>query len=164
MKKVFALLIICIVPILSGCYSFTGGSVPDHIKTIYIAPVADNSGYGNPRYAQLLATELTDKFSRENAISPGDMQSDAKILVTITSIRDETAAVKPGEVESQRKVTVSCSAEYYDAVNKKSFWKKTFSQFENYDVANIQTARDAAIEASVKSIADEILIAVVSGW
>jgi len=150
--------------LLASCYSFTGASVPDHIKTIYITPVGDNSGNGNPKYSQSLSLLLTEKFERENALTVGDATSNAKLMVTIVSIKDETISVKPGELESQRKVTVTCSAEYYDAVKKKQFWNKSFTQFDVYDIANMKTGLDAAVDNSIKQIADDIVLAVVSGW
>lgn len=149
---------------LAGCYSFTGGSLPDHLKTLYIANVNDNSGYGNPKYREKLNQVLVEKFRSDGSLSLVDKGGDSKLYVSITSIRDETSRIKPGEVESERKITVTCEAEFYDAVTKKSLWKKSFSNYSVYELKDAQTNRDEAVNLSLTRNADDILIAVVSGW
>lgn len=147
-----------------GCYSFTGGSLPEYMKTMYLATVNDNSGYGNPRYREQLTQVLIEKFRSDNSLKLTERGGDSKLYVSIVSIRDETSKVKPGEVESERKITVSCEAEFYDAVKKKSLWKKTFSNYYIYDLKNAQANRDEAVTIALTRNADDILIAVVSGW
>ncbi len=148
----------------AGCYSFTGGSLPEHLKTLYISTVNDNSGYGNPKFREKLTQVLMDKFRSDNSLSLVDREGDSKLYVSIVSIRDETSKVRPGEVESERKITVSCEAEFYDAVKKKSLWKKTFSNSSIYELNNVLANREEAVNIALTRDADDILIAVVSGW
>jgi len=159
-------LLICmfVTCIFAGCYSFTGGSLPEHLKTLYIATVNDNSGYGNPKYREKLTQVLLEKFRSDNSLSLVDKGGDSKLYVSIQSVRDETSRLRPGEVESERKITVSCEAEFYDAVKKKSLWKKPFSNYSVYDLKNAQSNRDEAVNIALTRNADDILIAVVSGW
>ena len=147
-----------------GCYSFTGGSIPDYIKTLYISTVTDNSGYGNPKYREEFMRTLVETFRKDNSLNLVEKGGDAKLYVVISAIRDEISKIKPGELETQRKITVVCDAEYYDAVKKKAFWKKSFSNFNIYDLTNVQVNRDQAVSDALKRTADDILIAVVSGW
>jgi hypothetical protein len=153
---------------LSGCYSFTGGSIPEHLKTLYIANVEDNSGYGNPLYRDFLAQQLFDIFRDDNSFSITETDGDARLQITIAAIKDQTIGIEAGsssgELESERKIVVSCEADYYDAVKKKSIWKKSFSNYGTYNVANSSTERDAAVQGALKQTADDILLAVVSGW
>lgn len=161
---IFCLICILCLSVLNGCYSFTGGSVPEHLKTIYISSVSDNSGYGNPIYREMFFQKLVSKFQRDNTLQLVDRAGDARLSVSIKSIRDEMQTVKPGELESERKISVSCEAEYYDAVKKKVIWKRSFSSFEVYDLANAMTERDRAITEALEQTSDDILLAVVSGW
>lgn len=150
--------------LLQGCYSFTGGSVPEHLKTMTIATVNDQSGFGNPEYKIILTESLINNFRRDNSFELVESGGDARLYVTINSIIEQTVAVNPGELETERKIIVSCTAEYYDFINKKSIWKKSFSNYGLFDVKNALTGRNEAIEVALKQIADDILLAVVSGW
>ncbi len=160
------LLLSCIsgLVLLVGCYSFTGGSVPEHLKTIYIASVGDNSGYGNPVFRDYLSQNLTLKFQNDNTLKVVDRKGDARLTVNISSINDQIQTVNPGELESERKVTVICNVEYYDEVKKKVIWNRKFSNFEVYDLANAQVEREIAVNKALEQTIDDILLAVVSGW
>jgi len=160
------LFISCIVVVihLTGCYSFTGGSVPDHLKTMQIGAVGDNSGYGNPNYKDRMSILLFEKFKNDNSFALVDRNGNARLNVVISSVRDETSVISSGELEKERKMTISCEVEYYDAVNKKQIWKKSFSNYSVYELTNGSAARDLAVEGAIEKITDDILIAVVSGW
>lgn len=150
--------------LLKSCYSFTGGSVPEHLKTLSIPTVNDQSGFGNPEYKMILTQSLIDNFKRDNSFELVESGGDARLIVAINSIMEQTVAVSPGELETERRIVVSCTAEYYDFVNKKSIWKKNFSNYGVFDVKNAIAGRNQAIEGALRQIADDILLAVVSGW
>ena len=160
------LFIICIVVAvqMAGCYSFTGSSVPDHLKTLQIGAVGDNSGYGNPAYKEKLSILLFEKFKNDNSFAMVDRNGNAKLNVAIASIRDETSIISPGELEKERKMTIMCDVEYYDAVKKKQIWKKSFSNYSVYDISNAVANRQTAVESALEKLSDDILLAVVSGW
>lgn len=104
---------------MTACYSFTGGSIPEHIKTLKINNVQDNSGYGNPQFREDMLQFLVQRFITDNSFNLTDENPNARLSVAISSIRDETVALSPGELETERKVTVDCKVEYYDLVKKK---------------------------------------------
>lgn len=153
--------------ILSGCYSFTGGTIPPHLKTLNIGNVSDNSGYGNPLYKETLTTLLIDKFRRDNSFTLVEYGGDAKLSITINSIAESVMTVEAGnrgEIENERKITVSCNVEYFDAVNKKVIWNKSFSNYNVYRLTDAQTGRDNAVSKALEQTGEDILMAVVSGW
>lgn len=153
--------------ILSGCYSFTGGTIPPHLKTLNIGNVGDNSGFGNPLYKETLTTLLLDKFRRDNSFTLTEYGGDARLTVNIGSITESVMTVEAGdrgEMENERKITVSCDVEYFDAVNKKVIWKKNFSNYNVYRLSEAQTGRDLAVQKALELTGDDILLAVVSGW
>ena len=158
--------VICMLVLVqfSGCYSFTGGSVPEHLKTLYIPAVNDKSGYGDPKYREKLTQLLIDKFKSDNTLNLVERGGDARLTVTISSITEPILTVNPGELERERKVVVMCQVEYYDAVKKNVIFNKAFSAFSVYNIANAQTERDIAINKALEQTSDDILLAVVSGW
>ncbi len=151
-----------------GCYSFTGGAVPEHLKTLYIATVEDNSGFGNPQYRDFFAQKIHDKFRDDNSFEIVESNGDARLEVTISRIDDQVQTVNggggTGELENQRKITVRCEALYYDVVKNKKIWSKSFSNFGVYDVNNSIAGRDEAVQEALDQNADDVLLAVVSGW
>lgn len=162
--KLFAICLIGGMSLLSGCYSFTGGSVPEHLKTMHIPAVIDVSGFGNPAYQVELTQSLIDNFTRDKSFELITAGADAKLNVQITSIRETGLAVSGTEIETERKVTVTCSAEFYDNTKRKAIFKKDFAISNSFALADALTARNEAINNGLKQIADDILLAVISGW
>lgn len=161
---IFILINFAFFKLIIGCYSFTGGSIPPHLKTLYIANVDDMSGLGNPTYRELLMQKLFENFRNDNSFSIVDMGGDAKLYVKIINISDQPQTVGTNELVGGNRIDVRCEAEYIDDINKKTIWKKSFSSFDVYDVSNAQAGRDAAIQNAINQIASDILVAVVSGW
>lgn len=158
------LIFISISLLFKGCYSFTGGSVPEHLKSIQITNVNDNSGFGNPLYREEMSRLIINRFRNDNSFSIVDGLGDARLSITITSINDMPVSVQPGELEKERKVTVVTKAEYYDNVKKKVIWDKNFDNFAIYDVSNVQENRNREILKILEQTSNDILLGVVSGW
>jgi len=164
-QKIFTLLKLGVLfVILQGCYSFKGGSVPAHLRTLQINSVTDQSGFGNPAYKIDLETAIFNNFLRDNSFEVVDGIGDARLTISIRSINESTQTVGAGELETERRITVSCEVEYYDNVLQKQIWKKTFSSHGLFDVNQAFTARDETIQIILRQIAEDIMLAVVSGW
>lgn len=150
----------------ASCYSFTGGSVPSHLKTLQIQSVTDQSGFGNPEYKINLETALVNNFTRDNSFELTGTRAvgDARLIVSIISINETTQTISSGELETEKRVTVTCSTEYYDNVNKKQIWKRNFSNFGIFEVSQALTGRNEAIQVALVQLAEDIMLAVVSGW
>lgn len=149
---------------LISCYSFTGGSKPEYLNSLFIAPVIDNSGYGNPKYREILAQNLVDKFQSDNSFQIFERNADARLTAVIKDIREEKAIVSQTELETERKIVVNVEVEYYDAINKKLIWKQQFSNFSLYQIASAQIGRDEAVKNILEKTSEDILFSVISGW
>lgn len=147
-----------------GCYSFRGGTLPEHIKTISISPVIDNSNYGNPLYKEQILNTLVNKFQKDNTLKIIETEGDSKLKIIINSIREETAFVRHSELERERKLAMELSVEYYDAIKNRVIWKKNFSNYSIFPVAEIPASRDVAANEVIEKLTDDILISTVSGW
>ncbi len=149
---------------VSACYSFTGGSAPEHLKTLTITNVVDNSGFGNPQYREQLTQNIIDLFLNDNTYEIVDLAGDARLTVVINSIRENPVSINPGELETERKVEVICEVEFYDNVKKNQILKKTISSYDIYPVAESQQGRENSLRVALSQLADDVLLAVISGW
>lgn len=161
---IFSIIFLTIAFVLSSCYSFTGGAIPPHLKSLFILTIEDNSGYGYPRFRTEMNTKVLEVFRNDNSFTLANYGGDAKLEVVITSISDQTVSLQQGELESERRLTISVKAVYYDNVKDVEIWNKTFSKYQNYDISNPQVNRDNAGNLVIEQLSNDILIAVVSGW
>ncbi len=166
-KTVSAPVIFVLIQIITACsYSFTGSSVPPHIKNIYIDSFKDNSHSGEGNIAETLTNLVLENFITDNSlIVSNDSKADSELSGAIISIKDRTETIT-GETISQRKVTVKVKAVYRDNVKRKKVFQKVFSAFATYDnnAPDVVQARSEAIAEALKQIADDILMAVVARW
>ncbi len=162
--KKYILSSLIITVILSGCYSFKGSSVPDYLKTISIPTVVDATTFGVPEFKDYMTDELISQFQKDGTFKISQNQGDAILIVQISDIREEIQTLTQAELEKQRKITVTCQVEYYDNVNKKLIWQKSFSNYNFYDLADGMVARNETIKNILKNNANDILLSVISGW
>lgn len=151
----------------TGCcaYSFTGASVPKHIKSIAIPATQDRSGSGEPGIGEMLTNQLTQKFIDDNTLQVTTKANANSIIeCTITSLSDAPAVVTAGEQVKQRRITITVQAVYRDLVQHKTIFDKSFSNYGDYDANGGISLRREAIATAIDRITEDILLDTVSGW
>lgn len=151
----------------TGCcgYSFTGASVPPHLKTIAIPIAEDRSGSGEPGLRELFTEKLTRFFIEDNSFEVAERtNSDAIIECSIVSLTSGPAVITGGETVSSLRITVGVKAVYRDLVQRKTVFDKNFSNYGDYAASGSFEDRRAAIELALDKIAEDILLETVSGW
>ncbi len=163
-NRLFLILFLSIM--LGGCYSFTGGSLPEHIKTMQLRQIADKSGFGNPLYKNELTEKLIGKIQSDNSVELVDGAADSRLTVSIKSIREETATLSGAgtQLEKERKLTISVSVEFYDNIKKTILYStENLSFSQNYPISGNNQARDEAAIYCIENLCEQILLALVSG-
>ena len=156
-----------LVSLLSGCYSFTGASIPSYIHTIGIPPVDDNSGFGQSDVRQNLTDDLDQKFTNEGSLRVANRSnSDAVLEVSILSggITDESVSVRAGDQVTTKRVTLRVHAIYRDQKKQKLFWESDFSQSSDYPISQNLAGLRTALHDAEDKLAETLLIAAISNW
>lgn len=152
---------------LTGCpYSFTGASVPKHLKTIAIPLVDDQSGFGEAGLRERFTTELTNLFISDNSLEVTDRTTADSILEgVITTVSDAPSVVGQGESVSKRRVTMTVKFIYQDMKVRKKMWEKSFSQWGDYESGGgLASQRQTGLQEAIKKVTEDILLETVSGW
>jgi hypothetical protein len=164
--KHISLLILAIVIFgISGCYSFTGASLPAGIKSIAIPLATDNSSFAQSDVRQQLTDQLVQKFTRDGSLQVRDRSiADALLDVTITSISDQPIGVRTGEELTNKRVTITVQATYRDQKKQKTFWDKSFQQTADYPISQNLEGLNTALKNAEDKLSNELLLAVISNW
>lgn len=150
---------------LTGCYSFTGSSVPSHLKTMAIPLFDDQSGSGEPNLRERLTNKLIERFRQDNSLEVVDRtRSDALLEGSIVSMPDRPAVVGAGETVTRWRITLNVKAMYQDMKLRKKIYEKQFSNWAEYDPAGGPTQRQSAIDAAIEKLSEDIVLETVSGW
>lgn len=161
------LLTVLIAINFTGCcaYSFTGASVPEHLKSIAIPIADDRSGSGEPGLRESLTQKLIQKFIDDNTLQVGERTSANAILeCSIVSLSDAPAIVSAGESITTRRITIGVKVVYRDLVKRTTVFDKTFTSYSDYPASDPVNQRKTAIENAIDLISEDILLDTVSGW
>ena len=164
-----ALVFLISTVIASGCagcpYSFTGASVPPHLKTIAIPIVEDQSGYGDPTLRDQFSQQLLQRFVNDNTLQPADRNTADSILEgVITAVKDAPVVVQGGDQVAKRRVTVTVHMTFRDLKLRKKVWEKDFTQWGDYSSGSGLTKRNDGVTEAVRKITEDILNDTVAGW
>jgi hypothetical protein len=150
-----------------GCssYSFTGASVPAHLKTIAIPIAEDKSPAAIPGLRESLTDNLITKFITDNSLQVTERSTaNATLECVITSVTDAPAIVSAGEEITSRRVTINVKVIYKDLVQKKTIFENNFTNHGDYVPGEETNKREDALAIAVEKLSEDILLAVVSGW
>lgn len=167
-NKIFLMLFsILTLSFLYACsYSFTGASVPPHLKTISIPIFPDRSGTGEFDLGEKLTTNIIKKFIDDNTLLVSDkLKSDSVLEGTIVSLTDAATVVSGGETVTTRRLTITVRVLFKDLVKRATIFERNFTNYGDYPAGgDITLVRQQAIEAAIDKIAEDILLGVVSNW
>ena len=160
---------VVVVLILSGCsgcpYSFTGSSVPKHLKTIAIPLFDDQSGFGEPGLREKFTNKLISRFIQDNSLEIADKtHADSMLEGVIVSVRDEPLVVTKAESVSKRRVTIAVKVSYQDMKLKRKVWDKDLTNTGDFDISGGPAQRQVGVDAAIDKLTEDILIETVSGW
>jgi hypothetical protein len=146
-------------------YSFTGASVPGHLKTIAIPIAEDRSPAAIPGLREALTEDLIQKFIDDNSLQvTGRSTADAVLECSIINVVDAPTIVSAGEQITLRRITITVKVLYKDLIKKITILDKNFTNYGDYEPAGSTNDRLPAIETALDKISEDVLLAVVSGW
>jgi len=168
MKLIRNIVVITILALLWSCsYSFTGSSVPLHLKTISIPIVKDKSGKGEANLSNDITQNLIQQFTDDNSLQVTNAaNSDAVLSVSLVSFNEQTEVVSgDDEKATDRKITITVQALYKDLVMKKTIFDKRFSNYATFDATSLSIEnRQDAIKRAIENVNLDLLLAVVADW
>lgn len=166
-SSVLCLLLSAFCLLASGCgyYSFTGASIPEHLRTVAIPLVEDRSPGGVPNMDQVLTDLLVERFVRQTrlALEPDENAADALLTAVIERYQNEPAAVTGDEVAALNRVTIAVRVVYFDRVEDEERLSRTFTSSAEYAAANI-SEEEVTVTAILEDLADDIFTAATSDW
>ena len=158
---------IVLLLLISGCgyYSFTGATIPEHLGSIAIPLVEDNSISTVSAMDEEMTQLLIDRFVRQTRLSlePNELAADALLSLIITRYDNVPTSVSGNEQATRNRVSITVSVQYQDQVEDAELLNCTFSAFEEYDPFDPDQEETAAFAALIK-IAEDIFTAATSNW
>jgi hypothetical protein len=161
-------LVLALAVAAGGCvYGFSGGGgLPDHIKTVYVPPVQNET----TRFAvteQVTQGLLEAVRGRLGGQVASEQQADAVIRVTLTRYGEEALSFQAQEDVGadviQRRVTLTASVEIEDRVRERTMWQSS-SVRGTGEYAPEEESEDVALQVAVEDLIQKIVNGAQSQW
>jgi hypothetical protein len=157
MKRIVNICLLLALLAGTGCsyYSFTGATIPEHLGTIAIPLVEDNTISTVSSLDSELTSLMIDRFVRQTRLSleTNESTADALLSVVISRYDNTPTSVSGNELATRNRVSIT----------NKELLNRTFSAFEEYDPFNPSQEETAAF-AALEKIADDVFTAATSNW
>lgn len=149
-----------------GVYSFSGASLPDHLRSVAV-PIAEMRATGGPPgLEQLLTDALVGRFADRTRLSLEPEEGDADLVVraAIEQYAIAPAAVTGDNVAALNRVSLSVQVTVLDRVEEQTLLERRFSAAEDFAPAEgLQGEADASASA-LEQIAQDAFTAATSDW
>ena len=149
-----------------GVYSFTGATIPEHLRTVAV-PLAEVRAQGAvPGLDQALTDALVQRFADQTrlTLTTDEEDADAVVHAVVERYTLTPVAVTSDEVASLNRVTVAVAIRYVDRVEDRERLARTFTASADYDPAGGPAAEAEAVATLVPQLADEVFTAATSDW
>lgn len=165
MKQLLSLFCTVVLVSIAGCiYSFTGSTLPAHLKTVEV-PLFSNQSL-EPNVADEITQELGKELLGNNLLKVVQKNGDAEISGTITSYVNSPYTYGASDTRqvnvSQYVVRITVDVEFLDKKKDVSIYKGTVTGEGIYDLQkeNEQAGKTRAITQLVQRIMQDS----VQGW
>jgi len=144
-----------------GIYSFSGSTLPPHIRTVGVPLFEDQTTeFG---IDQKLTDALIKAVRDDNTLKIADPRdADAMLSGAITRVEDRAGQYSAEEIATDFRVHVTVSVRFEDMRKRTVMWEGSLSQWGIYDGAGVD--RQEGIAEALDKIATDILNRSLSDW
>jgi hypothetical protein len=165
-KTTRTVLLCLMMAIMTACYSFSGASVPPHLRTVAVPLFGDRSQAGIAQFRETLTRSLIDRITVQGSLTvePDIGRADAVLDASIVSFSDEPSQLgSTSERAVTNRVTIVVMATYEDRVKNDRMFSQSFVGFADYPVGHYE-AQQAAIRTAIDQVADDLFNKMISDW
>jgi len=159
-------LLLLVLLLLQSCYSFSGSSLPEHLKTVAIPVFEDRSGAGIAQYRAELTKGLVNKIESQSNLRCTSAlgRADALVIGRIISFSDAPSYLSSTtERALKNRITMVVEVTMEERGNNVPLFTQSYVGFADYPVGNY-VAQQEALRLARHQIIEDIFDRIISGW
>lgn len=171
-KYGLGILLLPLLFMLAGCYSFTGSSLSPETKTILIRNFPNNAPLMNPTLSQEFSTAIQNRFLQRTTLKGATENPDILIEGEITDYTISPTTISspvnaPGGVlqAAQNKLTITVNVHYENQVEPNKSFDRTYSDeavfSSDLDINQIESSQVKIVN---ERIINKIFNDIVADW
>lgn len=169
-KKVTYLLTLLAIVSLHGCgikYGFTGGSIPEGMKTYTVEFFENTAPIVNPTLSQTFTEALKERIRSQSSLSQVTNEGDAIFEGRITGYSIAPAAVEAGtDRAALNRLSITVNVKYTNTINPEDNFDQPFTRFKDFSSAggSIPAQEEALIRDINQMLTEDIYNRAFANW
>ena len=145
-------------------YSFTGASISPDIKTVAIPFMTNSASLVVPTLSRTLTDALRDYFTSQTSLQTVDRNGDLEVTGNITGYTVTPVAIQGNETAAMNRLTITVNIKFVNKKNTKQNFESSFSRYQDYPVADLNTVQDRLIATITDQLVQDIFNKTVVNW
>ncbi|WP_276485917.1 LPS assembly lipoprotein LptE [Paraflavitalea pollutisoli] len=166
-NRLLAGIILPVLLLFSGCYSFKDVSIPPEVKTFHIDLIGNKARYINPQLSPQITDKLRQKIVGQTRLSPVQDNAHYEISGTITDYSVTTSGISNQQASINR-LNVGIELELRNTVNptdpKTNFKAQVSRNFDFNANLSLTQAEPQLTPDIIKNMVDEMFNRLFSNW
>jgi hypothetical protein len=164
-NKWYFAVILLLISLLSGCYSFRGISIDRNVTTYYVENFKNNATSALPAMEQLFTENLKEKIRTDTRLIYNDETPDIEFKGTLVDFRISSEAPQPGELVAINRLTIVLAIEFINHLDEEKNWRNNFSHFFDFSSStDFAAVQDEAVEAIQLQLMEDIFNKAFTDW
>ena len=148
-----------------GFYSFTGASISNDVKTVYIDYFENKASLVNPTLSSVFTETLKDYFISNTKLDLTDKNGDLSFSGEITNYSIEPISIQANETASQNRLKIIVKVNFTNKTDKSYDFNKSFSRYKDFSVEeDLSVIEDNLISEVCQELAEDIFNKSLINW
>ncbi|MEM1054632.1 MAG: LPS assembly lipoprotein LptE [Bacteroidota bacterium] len=159
-------LLVLLMVVAGGCYTFSGASLPAALSTVAIPPVESRASGAPPDLDQRLADALVERFADRTRLDLESDEDEADLVIRATVERYSVApaAVTGDEVAALNRVTLGVRVVAMDRMEDVELLSRTFTATADFAPDEGLAGESDAANRALEQVAQDAFTAATSDW
>ena len=149
-----------------GFYSFSGSTLPSHIKTVAVPMFGNKTSEFGVR--EDITDTLIDQFTQDNSLKVVDQRTaDSIVRGEIVNVREQAGSYNQDEQVNEIRIYVTVNAAYEDVKKHNTIWEEQITQWGTYNpdlTSGEGSTREDALKEAIEKIVADMFNKTISGW
>jgi hypothetical protein len=154
-----------LINLLSGCYSFTGGSITPGMKTVSVPLFENNAPIVVPILSQAFTETLKDRIRTQSPLSFVRSEGQASFQGRITGydIRPVSLQGNNTGIAGQTRLTITVQVKYNNTLKPDENFDQSFSRFRDF-TGSLNAKEQQLIKDINQQLAEDIYNRAFANW
>lgn len=167
-RILYTLLTTAFLFIMNSCgvkYGFSGGSIPEGMKTINIQYFENIAPLVYPTLSQNFTEGLKERIRNQSRLSQVNQDGDATFEGFITDYTISPAAVEAGtDRAAMNRMTITVKVSYHNKIKPEDDFEQPFTRFKEF-AGNLQSAQEETLgKEIIQMLTEDIYNKAFANW